>query len=107
MYKQMWSFMSQEQPSVFVQNSEKGWEKVIEKKGKYAFLLESAVNNYYNQKKPCKTMRVGRLLDHKGYGVATPKYSDLRYVLLYFSCFTIIAVTLHNQILEEHSVSEV
>ena len=77
-YSQMWSFMSQEEPSVFVENSVSGWRRVIDSKGKYAFLLESAVNNYYNQKKPCKTMRVGRLLDHKGYGLATPKTSDLR-----------------------------
>ena len=76
----MWSFMSQEEPSVFEENSYKGWRRVVDGKEKYAFLLESAVNNYYNQKKPCKTMRVGRLLDHKGYGIATPKNSDLRFV---------------------------
>ena len=49
--------------------------------GKYAFLLESTMNEYYNQKKPCNTMRVGELLDNKGYGIAMPRGSPLRSAL--------------------------
>jgi len=53
-------------------------QKVRQSKGKYAFLLESTMNDYYNQKKPCNTMNVGDNLDSKGYGIATPIGSDLR-----------------------------
>jgi len=35
--------------------------------GKYAFLLESSKNDYTATQKPCDTMRVGKLLDNKGY----------------------------------------
>lgn len=70
------------QPSVFVDDTKDGVKKVRESKGKYAFLLESTMNDYYNQKKPCNTMKVGDNLDSKGYGVATPLYSPLRCVLV-------------------------
>ena len=53
-----------------------------EKAGKYAFLLESSVNEYLNERKPCNTMKAGNNLDSKGYGVATPKGSDLKYIFL-------------------------
>lgn len=49
-------------------------------KGKYAFLLESSVNEYLNEREPCNTMKVGNNLDSKGYGVATPVGSDLKFV---------------------------
>ena len=70
--------MEETVPSVYVKHIEAGWHRVISGKGKYAFLLEASNNNYYNQRKPCKTMKVGRNLDQKGYGIATPKQSDLR-----------------------------
>jgi len=47
--------------------------------GKYAFLMESTTNDYKNQQLPCDTMKVGGNLDSKGYGIATPRGSDLRY----------------------------
>ena len=37
------------------------------------------MNEFYNQRKPCNTMRVGELLDSKGYGIAMPSGSPLRY----------------------------
>jgi len=73
----MWSFMSRD-PSVFVETTDDGVTKVRNSKGKYAFLLESTMNDYYNQRKPCNTMKVGDNLDSKGYGIATPIGSDLR-----------------------------
>lgn len=66
-------------PNVFVETTEEGVKKVRESKGKYAFILESTMNEYYNQKQPCNTMKVGDNLDSKGYGVATPIGSDLRF----------------------------
>lgn len=70
--------MEQAQPRVFVKVTEDGVQRVRASKGKYAFLLESTMNDYYNQRKPCNTMKVGGNLDAKGYGVATPIGSDLR-----------------------------
>lgn len=73
----MWEFMSNN-VDVFVKSTEEGVDRVRSSKGRYAFLLESTMNDYYNQKKPCNTMKVGGDLDSKGYGVATPIGSDLR-----------------------------
>lgn len=73
----MWTVMKTATPSVFVDEVPKGVEKVRVSKSKYAFLLESAMNDYYNQRKPCNTIKVGRNLDNKGYGVAAPRNSTL------------------------------
>ena len=73
----MWRFMSAN-PDVLVDSTQEGVKRVRNSKGKYAFLLESTMNDYYNQRKPCNTMKVGENLDSKGYGVATPLHSKLR-----------------------------
>jgi len=78
----MWEFMSSH-PSVFVATTENGVARVRSSKGKYAFLLESTMNDYHNQRKPCNTIKVGEDLDSKGYGIATPLGSDLRYTSLH------------------------
>jgi len=77
-YEKMWTYMSNE-PSVFTKTVLEGVNRVRNSKGRYAFLLESTMNEYHNQRKPCNTMKVGDNLDSKGYGVATPIGSDLRY----------------------------
>ncbi|KAK6975687.1 Glutamate receptor 2 [Biomphalaria glabrata] len=77
-YSKMWSFMKDSEPSVFVSSTNEGIQRVRDSKGKYAFLLDSTFNEYHNQRKPCNTMKVGRDLDVKGYGIATPRGSDLR-----------------------------
>ncbi|KAK7929182.1 hypothetical protein WMY93_005577 [Mugilogobius chulae] len=56
----------------------RGVQRVRKSKGKYAYLLESTMNEYIEQRKPCDTMKVGGNLDSKGYGIATPKASPLR-----------------------------
>lgn len=73
--------MTTADPPVFVNTTGDGVERVRSSKGKYAFLLESTMNDFYNQRKPCNTMKVGGNLDSKGYGVATPLGSDLRYLV--------------------------
>ena len=80
-YKKMWSFMSSAEPSVFENRTDLGVERVRNSKGKYAFLLESTMNEYYNQRKPCNTMKVGGNLDSKGYGIGTPLESPYRCVI--------------------------
>lgn len=72
----MWAFMTTTEPSVFVSSNEAGIARV--RQGKYAFLIESTKNDYTNQRQPCDTMKVGSNLDSKGYGIGTPRGSDLR-----------------------------
>jgi len=84
--------MSTTQPSALVESNEEGINRV--RQGKYAFLIESTTNDYTNQRHPCDTMKVGSNLDSKGYGIGTPRGSDLRYMLaitehLSFICMTI------------------
>uniref|UniRef100_A0A8C1VAJ1 Glutamate receptor n=1 Tax=Cyprinus carpio TaxID=7962 RepID=A0A8C1VAJ1_CYPCA len=77
-FEKMWSYMKSAEPSVFVKTTDEGVVRVRKSKGKYAYLLESTMNEYIEQRKPCDTMKVGGNLDSKGYGVATPKGSALR-----------------------------
>ncbi|XP_075429520.1 glutamate receptor 3 isoform X3 [Ascaphus truei] len=77
-YEKMWSYMKSAEPSVFTKTTDDGVARVRKSKGKFAFLLESTMNEYIEQRKPCDTMKVGGNLDSKGYGVATPKGSALR-----------------------------
>ncbi|XP_051505661.1 glutamate receptor 1-like isoform X2 [Myxocyprinus asiaticus] len=77
-FEKMWSYMKLADPSVFVKTTDEGVVRVRKSKGKYAYLLESTMNEYIEQRKPCDTMKVGGNLDSKGYGIATPKGSALR-----------------------------
>jgi len=74
----MWRFMNSWGPEVFVKSNLEGLQKVRNSSGKYAYLLESSVNEYLNERKPCNTIKVGHNLDSKGYGIATPINSELR-----------------------------
>ncbi|XP_076118195.1 glutamate receptor 3-like isoform X1 [Mytilus galloprovincialis] len=76
-YKQMWEFMEATSQTAFVNGNLEGWNKVLEGKGEYAFLLESTSNDYRNQQKPCKTMKVGHNLNQYGIGIATKQGSEL------------------------------
>ena len=78
-YERMWSTMASE-PYVFTTTTEEGIMRVRNSRGKYAFLLESGAADYWNQRKPCDTIKVGGNLDAKGYGIALPIGSDLRLV---------------------------
>eukprot|EP00105_Crassostrea_gigas_P020120 XP_011438820.1 PREDICTED: glutamate receptor 2 [Crassostrea gigas] len=62
----------------FVETVAEGIKRVRNSKGKYAFLLESTSNEYANSREPCDTMKVGRNLNSKGFGIATPLNSALR-----------------------------
>lgn len=79
-FDKMWTYMKGAEPSVFVRTTAEGVARVRKSKGKYAYLLESTMNEYIEQRKPCDTMKVGGNLDSKGYGIATPKGSPLRWV---------------------------
>ena len=73
--------MSTADPPVFEKDIDDGIARVRENNGKYAFLLESVYNEYANNRKPCDTMKVGPHLNHNHYGIATRKYSHIRYII--------------------------
>jgi len=72
----MWYFMDHN-AEVFVNSTKDGLDRV--RKGNYAFLLESTMNEYVTQRN-CDLMQVGGLLDAKGYGIGTPRGQPLRCV---------------------------
>ncbi|CAH0545662.1 unnamed protein product [Brassicogethes aeneus] len=77
LYSKMWEYMNSRK-QVFVKSYDEGIRRVRQSKGKYALLIESPKNDYTNEREPCDTMKVGRNLDAKGFGVATPLGSPLR-----------------------------
>ncbi|XP_044734637.1 glutamate receptor 1-like [Chrysoperla carnea] len=77
LYSKMWEYMNSHK-YVFVDTYDDGIRRVRASKGKYALLIESPKNDYINEQEPCDTMKVGRNLDAKGFGVATPVGSPLR-----------------------------
>ncbi|XP_040571507.1 glutamate receptor ionotropic, kainate 2 [Lepeophtheirus salmonis] len=70
-YQKMWEFMSgvHRQESMMPGNSD-GIEAVINRDGKYAFMMESSSIEYIIERE-CSLSQVGGLLDNKGYGIAT------------------------------------
>ncbi|KAJ8392961.1 hypothetical protein AAFF_G00071650 [Aldrovandia affinis] len=74
-YQRMWNYMHSKQPSVFVKSTEEGIARVLN--SKYAFLLESTMNEYYRRLN-CNLTQIGGLLDTKGYGIGMPLGSPFR-----------------------------
>ena len=78
-----------DEPTRLVTTTARGIELVRKFNGQYAFLLESSQNEYTAGQKPCDTMRVGKNLDSKGYGIALPKnsflYADFNLAILKLS----------------------
>uniref|UniRef100_A0A1I8H4U7 PBPe domain-containing protein n=2 Tax=Macrostomum lignano TaxID=282301 RepID=A0A1I8H4U7_9PLAT len=77
-FKKMYRIMEAEK-SVYTDTIEEGVERVMKSDGSYAFILESKVNIYKNNRKPCVTMMVGQEFSLKGYGIAiSPERPHLR-----------------------------
>ncbi|KAK7939903.1 hypothetical protein WMY93_003229 [Mugilogobius chulae] len=74
-YQRMWNYMYSKQPSVFVKSTEEGIARVLN--SKYAFLMESTMNEYYRSTN-CNLTQIGGLLDTKGYGIGMPLGSPFR-----------------------------
>ncbi|XP_048850130.1 glutamate receptor ionotropic, kainate 5-like isoform X1 [Brienomyrus brachyistius] len=74
-YQRMWNYMYSKQPSVFVKSTEEGVARVLN--SKYAFLLESTMNEYHRRLN-CNLTQIGGLLDTKGYGIGMPLGSPFR-----------------------------
>nr|5ICT_A Chain A, Glutamate receptor 1 [Drosophila melanogaster] len=77
LHNKMWEYMNANQHHS-VHTTDEGIRRVRQSKGKYALLVESPKNEYVNARPPCDTMKVGRNIDTKGFGVATPIGSPLR-----------------------------
>ncbi|XP_015124600.1 glutamate receptor ionotropic, kainate 2 [Diachasma alloeum] len=76
-YKKMWAAMNEAKPSVFTEKNEEGVERVDKGKRTYAFLMESTGIEYAIERN-CNLVKVGDLLDSKGYGIALPPNSPYR-----------------------------
>ncbi|XP_072316312.1 glutamate receptor ionotropic, kainate 5 isoform X2 [Eucyclogobius newberryi] len=74
-YQRMWNYMYSKQPSVFVKSTEEGIARVVN--SKYAFLMESTMNEYQRGLN-CNLTQIGGLLDTKGYGIGMPLGSPFR-----------------------------
>uniref|UniRef100_A0AAQ6ILY8 Glutamate receptor n=1 Tax=Anabas testudineus TaxID=64144 RepID=A0AAQ6ILY8_ANATE len=74
-YQRMWNYMNSKQPSVFVKSTEEGIARVLN--SKYAFLMESTMNEYHRGLN-CNLTQIGGLLDTKGYGIGMPLGSPFR-----------------------------
>ncbi|XP_033979794.1 LOW QUALITY PROTEIN: glutamate receptor ionotropic, kainate 5 [Trematomus bernacchii] len=74
-YQRMWNYMNSQSPVVFVKSTEEGIARVVN--SKYAFLMESTMNEYH-QGLNCNLTRIGGLLDTKGYGIGMPLGSPFR-----------------------------
>uniref|UniRef100_A0A8C7YQ19 Glutamate receptor n=1 Tax=Oryzias sinensis TaxID=183150 RepID=A0A8C7YQ19_9TELE len=74
-YQRMWNYMYSKQPSVFVKSTEEGIARVLN--SKYAFLMESTMNEYHRGLN-CNLTQIGGLLDTKGYGIGMPLGSPFR-----------------------------
>ncbi|XP_029307668.1 glutamate receptor ionotropic, kainate 5 isoform X2 [Cottoperca gobio] len=74
-YQRMWNYMNSKQPNVFVKSTEEGIARVVN--SKYAFLMESTMNEYHRGLN-CNLTKIGGLLDTKGYGIGMPLGSPFR-----------------------------
>ncbi len=76
----MWNYMNSKQPSVFVKSTEEGIARVVN--SKYAFLMESTMNEYHRGLN-CNLTQIGGLLDTKGYGIGMPLGNNTTVICLY------------------------
>ncbi|XP_071847212.1 glutamate receptor 2-like [Apostichopus japonicus] len=68
LYRDMFTYM-QAHTENYKDSNEDGIAEVRRRNGKYAFLLESTINEYESQQKPCDTIMVPQHLDSKSYGI--------------------------------------
>ncbi|XP_071499997.1 glutamate receptor 4-like [Diadema antillarum] len=76
-YQRMWQRINTTVPSPMTDSAEEGISRVRHSNGKYVFMLESTMNEYQNQQKPCDTMKVGSNLDSKSYGIGVTRERSL------------------------------
>lgn len=69
LYQRMNAFMSTTRPSVFTKSNMEGVERVQRGNGAYAYMMESTSIEFFTERR-CDLMKVGGMLDSKGYGIA-------------------------------------
>ena len=70
-FQRMWQIMSTVEPTSMVPNSERGFHKVRESTGDYAFIWDSPVIKH-TVSHDCSLMEVGEPFDSRGYGIGVP-----------------------------------
>ncbi|XP_018339843.1 PREDICTED: glutamate receptor ionotropic, kainate 2-like isoform X1 [Trachymyrmex septentrionalis] len=76
-YKRVWTAMIDARPSVFTSSNKDGIDRVVKAKGQYAYFMESSSIDYELERN-CEIIKVGGLIDNKGYGIAMPRNSPYR-----------------------------
>lgn len=89
----MWNYMNSKQPSVFVKSTEEGIARVVN--SKYAFLMESTMNEYHRGLN-CNLTQIGGLLDTKGYGIGMPLGNNANiYIFKQNICSKVLVATVN------------
>lgn len=70
-YQRMWASMESNGDIVHTKTNDEGVARVKKENGNYAFMMES-VPMEFRTNRECTLMKVGDLLDSKGYGIALP-----------------------------------
>lgn len=100
-YQRMWNYMKSKQPGVFVKSTEEGIARVVN--SKYAFLMESTMNEYHRGLN-CNLTQIGGLLDTKGYGIGMP-LGNQDYVLLKFYSFVFYSLPIDGASFTQSTVA--
>ncbi|VDM26554.1 unnamed protein product [Hydatigera taeniaeformis] len=72
----MWQFMSSSK-GVMINNATEAIARV--KRGGYAYILESTMNEYFTQRN-CDLIQIGDNLDSKGYGIGFPQGQPIVFI---------------------------
>lgn len=78
-YREIYNRMM-EHPEWLARTNDEGEERVRESDFNYAFFMESATIDYKLERN-CSIIKIGGLLDHKGYGIAVKRNSPLLRIL--------------------------
>lgn len=70
-YRLAWNKMISFKPDAFTASNKEGLDRVKRSKGRYAFLVETPILQYYEQRN-CELMHIGEPFGEKHYGIAVP-----------------------------------
>ncbi|KAM7352229.1 glutamate receptor IIB [Cochliomyia hominivorax] len=76
-YRLAWNKMISFKPEAFTASNKEGMDRVKRSKGRYAFLLETPILQYYEQRN-CELMHIGEPFGEKHYGIAVPLNAPFR-----------------------------
>jgi hypothetical protein len=73
LFRQMWDQMNRFESDVFPKSTKDGIKKVRDEKGKYAFIMESAMAKYAVSERPCDLTVIGEPLAERRYAFGVQK----------------------------------